>query len=138
MNDTPIETEHENVDIVKSLEATNPQVAESTEQPNKKISCRMVEGIEDKDSDEDNASLSEIEDNSIVSNSQASTEDSNSHTSLCNGLKVLNMKGLVGRPRKKSKSFRNPFDFGCSLKRSLKKKSKYKIHAEQKHPISFY
>lgn len=82
--------------------------------------------MEDLDSDEDNSSFSEIENISQFSKSQVSVEDSNSHTSLCNGLKVLKMKGLVGRPRKRSKKFRNPFDFGCSLKKNLKKKSTLK------------
>lgn len=92
--------------------------------------------IEDKDSEADNTSLLEIEDVRINSKSQTGVEDSNSHTSLCNDLKVLKMKGLIGRPRKKNRNFRNPFDFGCNLKKNLRKKSQIRSRRYANHLAS--
>lgn len=87
--------------------------------------CRDVKDKEARESDEDITITEESKKSSVVS-SNLGKDDSNSHGSLCNGLKVMKMKSLVGRPRKKAKSFRNPFDFGCGLKKNINKKFKCK------------
>ncbi|KAK1403676.1 hypothetical protein POM88_003281 [Heracleum sosnowskyi] len=43
-----------------------------------------------------------------------------SHQSLCENLGNLKMKSAVGRPRKRVRSIKNPFDMGLSRKKKLK------------------
>lgn len=83
LDNAPVEKELDKVNTTVDLEASNPQIADSIARSCKKFPSRRVEFLEDRDSDEENAILTEVEDNSTLSKSQASVEDSNSHASLC-------------------------------------------------------
>lgn len=64
------------------------------------------------------------DDSTIVSNSVDLEGNSNSHNSLCKDLQLLKMSGVVGRPKKKMRGVKNPFDFGSSWKKFGKRKTR--------------